>query len=141
MNDHPTGPQLSIHRLHRLHLTEVMNLQVAFTLALVIGSAQPSAANPAIPLDPITAVLEAFRAHNIVALGDGAHNSEQSHTFRIALIRDPRFAATVNDIVVECGNARYQDLMDRFAAGEEVPDASLRQVWRNTTTPTALWDL
>jgi hypothetical protein len=118
-----------------------MTFRASLTLALVIGSAQPSTANPAVPLDPVTAVLEAFRAHNIVALGDGAHNNEQSHAFRLALIRDPRFAATVNDIVVECGSARYQDLMDRFTAGEEVPDTSFRQVWRNTTTPTALWDL
>jgi hypothetical protein len=96
---------------------------------------------PAVPLNPITAILEAFQTHSIVALGDGAHGNEQSHAFRLSLVRDPKFAATVNDIVVECGNARYQDLMDRFVRGDDVPEASLRQVWRNTTTPTTLWDL
>jgi hypothetical protein len=50
-------------------------------------------------------------------------------------------AGTVNDVVVEWGNARYQDVIDRFVRGEEVADTSLRQVWRNTTTPTTLWDL
>jgi hypothetical protein len=30
--------------------------------------------------------------------------------------------------------------MDRFVRGEEVPDTQLRQVWRNTTDPTGVWD-
>ena len=96
---------------------------------------------PAVPVDPVAAIIDAFRSHDVVALGDGAHGNEQSHAFRLALIRDPRFAATVNDVVVECGNARYQDLIDRFVHGEELADSSLRQVWRNTTNPTTLWDL
>jgi hypothetical protein len=41
----------------------------------------------------------------------------------------------VNDIVVEFGSSRYQDLMDRFMRGDESPDAALRQVWQNTTIP------
>jgi uncharacterized iron-regulated protein len=73
-------------------------------------------------------------------LGEGTHGNEQGHTFRLALIRDPRFASTVNDIVVEFGSARYQDLMDRFVRGEDVPAALLRQVWQNTTQATAVWD-
>lgn len=76
---------------------------------------------PAVPIEPIAAIIDAFRTHNVVALGE-PHGNEQGHAFRLALIRDPRFAATVNDIVVECGNARYQDLMDRFIRGEDVPD-------------------
>jgi hypothetical protein len=32
-------------------------------------------------------------------------NNEQGYAFRLALIRVPRFAATVNDIVVESGSA------------------------------------
>lgn len=94
-------------------------------------------ARPATPLEPIAAILEAFRSHNVVALGEGAHGNEQGAAFRLALVRDPRFAEVVNDIVVECGNALYQDLMDRFIHGEDVPETSLRQVWQNTTQPTA----
>jgi len=52
---------------------------------------------PAVPVEPITAILEAFRTHDVVALGEGAHNNEQSHALRLSLLRDPRFAATVND--------------------------------------------
>ena len=35
-----------------------------------------------------------------------------------ALVADPRFGSTVNDIVVEFGNARYQAAMDAYIAGE-----------------------
>src|SRR5262245_59739652 len=78
------------------------------------------AQRPAVPLDPIAAVLDAFRTHEIVALGEGRHNNQQGFAFRMALVRDPRFPTVVNDIVVESGTAKYQDVMDRFIAGESV---------------------
>lgn len=91
---------------------------------------------PILPVEPVGAILDAFRAHSIVALCD-AHGNEQNHAFRLALLRDPRFAATVNDIVVELGNARYQDLVDRFVIGQDVPYADLRKAWQDTTVTTA----
>ena len=94
----------------------------------------------AIPVEPIAAIVDAFRSHRIVALGDN-HGNEQGHKFRLSLIRDPRFAAAVDDIVVEFGSARYQDLMDRFVHGGDVSYESLRQVWQNTTQPEYEWDL
>src|SRR5437773_57625 len=75
---------------------------------------------PAIPVDPVAGILDAFRTHNVVALGEGSHGNEQAHRFRLSLIRDPRFAAVVNDLVVESGSARYQDVMDRFVRGDNV---------------------
>jgi hypothetical protein len=95
----------------------------------------------AAPLDPIATIVEAFRTHSLVALGEGNHNNEQGHQFRLELLRDPRFATVVNDIVVECGNARYQDVIDRFISGNDVPDDSLYKVWQNTTQPQAVWDV
>jgi len=62
-------------------------------------------------LEPISAIIDAFRTHDVVALGEGRHNNEQGYAFRLALIRDPRFAATVNDIVVESGSSTHQDVM------------------------------
>jgi hypothetical protein len=94
---------------------------------------------PAVPLDPVGAILDAFRSYSIVAIGE-PHGNEQAHAFRLSLIRDPRFAATVDDIVVEYGSARYQHLIDRFVRGAAVPDEELRQVWQNTTVPDTLWD-
>jgi hypothetical protein len=87
---------------------------------------------PATPVDPVTAIVNAFGDHDIVALGD-AHGNVQSQNFLKVLIRDPRFAAVANDIVVEFGNARYQDVIDRFVRGEAVDERSLRSVWQNTT--------
>ena len=86
-------------------------------------------------------VLDAFRTHAVVALGEGGHGNEQAHRFRLALIRDPRFSAMVNDIVVESGSARYQDVMDRFVRGDNVPADVLARAWRDTTQPTDIWDL
>src|SRR5437762_2587950 len=80
----------------------------------------------AVPVDAIAAIVEAFRTHPIVALVEGSHNNEPGYIFRLALIRDRRFAGTVNDIVVEAGNSRYQDVMDRFVGGEDVPYQVLR---------------
>ena len=118
-------------------------LLVLFSVVAAAPScAQQSAPpRPAVPIEPINAILDAFRSHSIVALSEGTtHGDEQSHAFRLALIRDPRFAATVNDIVVESGNALYQDVIDRFVRGDEVPYDSLRQVWQNTTQPHTVWD-
>src|SRR5215211_7768556 len=94
----------------------------------------------AVRVDAISGILDAFRSHQIVALGEGGHGSLQSHAFRLALIRDPRFAAVVNDIVVEFGSARYQAVMDRFVSGGDVPDTELRKAWQDTTQG-PLWDV
>ena len=96
--------------------------------------AQQGAAKPAAPVEPIQAIVDAFRLHDVVALGD-AHGNEQAQAFLKTLVRDARFAATVNDIVIEFGSARYQSLVDRYVNGANVPRDSLRQIWRNTTIP------
>ena len=119
---------------------------VAFSLlsatALVVHAAQQGSGRAAVPAEPIAAILDAFRTHQVVALTDGAssHGDEQNHAFRLSLIRDPRFAAVVNDVVVEFGSGTYQDLIDRFERGEDVPYATLRQVWQNTAQPQWTWD-
>ena len=92
-------------------------------------------------VDAISGILDAFRTHQIVALGEGIHGNNQAHAVRLALIRDPRFATVVNDIVVEFGSARYQAVMDRFVSGGEVPYAELRKAWQDTTTQHPGWDL
>ena len=86
------------------------------------------------PLDPIEAILGAFKTHQVVTL-PGGHAGIELHELLLKIIRDPRFPVVVNDIVVEFGSARYQDLMDRFVRGDEIDDRALRQVWLNTTNP------
>ncbi len=92
------------------------------------------------PLDPVVTIVEAFRTHAVVALGEGSHGNRPAHEFRLKLIRDPRFTAAVQDIVVEFGNARYQDTMDAFVNGAEVAYETLRRAWMDTTQPDAIWD-
>ena len=68
---------------------------------------RPGAGQPFVWM-PTSVILDAFATHPVVALGEGAHGNVLGHAFRLALIRDPRFAALVNDIVVESGSATYQ---------------------------------
>jgi hypothetical protein len=99
----------------------------------------PAFAGPAIPVDPVTGILDAFKTHPIVALGEGNHGNLPSHAFRLSLIRDPRFAGTINDIVVEMGQSAY--LMDRFTNGEDVPYDDLKKCWQDTTQANFTADL
>lgn len=87
---------------------------------------------PAVPLDARTAIFEAFRDHQVVALGD-AHGNRQGEAFHLALIRDPRFAGLVNDILIESGNSRHQDVLDRYIHGEEVSRDALQRIGLDTT--------
>lgn len=118
-------------------------IAVTVCLCLLIAGALPACDLFGPPrarrIDAITGILDAFQSHPIVALGEGLHGNSQSHTFRLALLRDARFPTLVQDIVVEFGNARYQPVMDRFIRGGDVPDAELRKAWQDTTQG-PLWD-
>jgi hypothetical protein len=99
-----------------------------------------SAAKPAVPLEPVSAILDLFKEYRLVGLGEGPHNNIEGHRFRLSLVRDPRFPTFVNDIVVESGSGRYQDVMDRYVNGEAVPHAQLRRAWEDTTIPNTVFD-
>jgi hypothetical protein len=96
------------------------------------GRGQDATGRPAVPRPAIAAIVDAFREHRIVGLGD-AHGNRLGEAFQRALISDPGFLAVVDDIVVESGNSRYQDLADRFVGGEAVDPAALRRIWLDTT--------
>lgn len=127
---------------HRLIARTAFVLALAVFGAVPMGMGQDGPLRPAIPQQPVGALLEAFRSNVVVAMSEGAgHGDQQWHAFLRSLIRDKRLSEVVNDIVVEFGNARYQDVMDRFIVGEDVSDNVLRQVWQNTTVASALWDV
>jgi hypothetical protein len=112
-----------------------------FCVWLLLILPLPVFAKPAVPIDPVTGILDAFKDHSIVALGEGAHGNLPGHAFRLSLIRDPRFAGTVNDIVVEIGQSAYQSVMDRFTNGGDVPYDELKKCWQDTTQANFLSDL
>ncbi|HEU4926920.1 MAG TPA: hypothetical protein VFT24_07720 [Vicinamibacterales bacterium] len=117
-------------------------ISAAICLGLVASQAACNlSSRKASRVDAISGILDAFRTHHIVALGEGIHGNNQAHAVRLALVRNPRFATIVNDIVVEFGSSKYQTVMDRFIRGDDVPYAELRKAWQDTTTQHAGWDL
>jgi hypothetical protein len=106
-------------------------------LAAGLWSTQAASQSEAIPVDATVGILEAFRSHRLVAIG---HHDDESQAFLRSLISDDRFASTVNDIVVEFGSSRYQDVMDRYQRGERVPPRELARVWQDVTGPNGSFD-
>ena len=105
---------------------------LGWLLLAAVPAAVLAAVRPAVPVDPASAIVEAFRDHRIVAIGD-AHGDQQGEAFQLGLIRDPRITAVVSDILIETGNSRGQDVVDRFVRGEDVPREALQAVWLDTT--------
>lgn len=90
--------------------------------------------------DPSTIILEAFEDYRVVALGEN-HGHVELHDWILEFLRSADAQAAIDDIVVEWGNARYQDLIDRYMEGEDVSPDSLPLVWRNTIiSPNTVWD-
>jgi len=103
-------------------------------LLFAIGARTAAAPAPAVPLEPVAAMVDALRTHSVVAVTAG-HGQVRGYAFLQLLIHDPRLIAAIHDIVVEEGSSRYQDVADRFVQGGSVPIESLRHVWRDTTQP------
>ena len=118
------------------------NCLMAFVVLLLVAHARANAKQDA-PLknptlaDPIATILDAFRTHEIVTLTD-PHGNVQVQAFILALIRDPRFRQSVNDIVIETASARYQDTIDRYIRGDDVQRSSVRKAWEEHTVANSL---
>lgn len=93
------------------------------------------------PREAAQAIIELFEEYPLIALGE-AHLLQEEHDFIDMLLHQPAFARKVDAIVVEFGNALYQDIADRFIAGEPVANEDLKQIWRNTTVTggNPVWD-
>ena len=101
------------------------------------GTMQSAGPQPPTPVDPIAAIIEAFRTHNVVTLTD-PHGNVQVRTFLLSLVRDSRFPEAANDIVIETASARYQDAIDRFVRGDDVERTVLRRAWEDHTVANSL---
>ena len=116
------------------------SLCLTFVAVLVVtsmaGAQTPN--RPAPTVRPaIDGILAAFERHPLVGLGD-MHGMAQQEDFFVTLIRDPRFAKEVGNVVVEFGTATHQDVLDRYINGGTVSYAELRSVWSDVVgwTPT-----
>jgi hypothetical protein len=109
----------------------------------VLGCAASETVAPltGIELVPATKyIVRAFQRHPIVALSE-MHGNAESQALFTSLIRDPDFHANVSDIVIEFGNGLYQDVVDRYLAGESVPQNALERIWRDTTQVSGIFNL
>ena len=115
-----------------------MNMLGRVWIALLVlastATAVAQAPRPATPLEPIAAIIDAFQTHDIVGISD-PHGNVQMQAWLLSLVRAPRFADAVNDIVIETASARYQDAIDRFVRGEDVDRGVLRKAWEEHTVP------
>lgn len=93
-----------------------------------------SAASQAAP-----SIADALRDGHVVALGEW-HGQAAEHHFFTQVLADPQVRANLDTVVVEWGAAPQQDIVDRFVAGDDVPEADLRKIWTTTTQQSGVWD-
>lgn len=103
-----------------------------------MGRASPSPAPDVLPATEY--IVRAFQEYPLVALSE-MHGNAESQALFTSVIRDPGFRSLVSDIVVEFGNGRYQDVVDRYLAGDRVPRHELSRVWRDTTQISGIFTL
>jgi hypothetical protein len=110
-------------------------------ILLVIGWArfavgQDAPRKPIVAIEPIAAILDAFKTHPVIGMQAGVgHSDARGFAFIISLLRDSRIQALGVDVAMENANARYQSVIDRYTRGEDVPYSELRHVWDDTTQP------
>jgi hypothetical protein len=115
-----------------MRLMMLIPIATLLMMTMPLVAQQAAIRRPAVPLNPIAAIVDAFRSHALVAFSD-AHGNRELSAFTLDVVRDGRIGAVVNDLVIENGNASYQDVMDRYVRGEDVSYDMLRAVWENTT--------
>src|SRR5262245_53701975 len=91
-------------------------LSLFFSLALA-PQVWAQKTSPAVPA--ADGVFAAFATHPLVAIGEW-HGLAQETDFYAALIRDPRFARDVGNIVLETGSASQQAVVDNYVNGDTV---------------------
>jgi hypothetical protein len=112
-------------------LTATILAAISFPLGNVTrtGAVQAPTSEPALLVkSAIDGILDLFKQKQVVALGD-FHGVAQEEAFYSALVRDPRFAEEVGNVVVEFGGSAAQGIIDRYVNGEDVSFTELRHVW------------
>jgi hypothetical protein len=131
MGNPKTVPQ-GVRSIALCHLALIFFLVIApISHAQNQQQANAAGAEPK-PQPAVSAILAAFDKYEVVGMPE-AHGLKDLDDFILMLIRNPLFPEKVNDIEVECGNALYQPILDRYIVGEDVPFTEVRKVWRNTT--------
>jgi len=112
---------------------------VVMAMAMMPGGSGALSDTALAPVPAIPAIVSMFSTHAVVAIAE-SHGLRQAGDFYIALVRDPGFQRTVNDVVIEFASRQSQPLLDRYVvAGDSIPPDTLRTIWRNTTK-VAAWE-
>jgi hypothetical protein len=92
------------------------------------------------PVNAVEALIEQMERFPLVALGE-VHQLQEFSDFLTALLYHPLLPEKITDIVVEFGNAHYQEIADQFLLTDQpVAKADLQQIWR-TASGNILWDV
>ena len=103
-------------------------------VGILFGGAISAAAPAAQAPTAIAEIAKQFDKHPLIMIGEW-HRNVQQHVFLRELIRDPAFICRTDDIVIEFGNARLQDVADAYASGQDVTEAQLQSMYRETEVP------
>jgi hypothetical protein len=110
-------------------VSKLSGLLAAFAIVVFSMSPEASWAQPSPRVTPaLDGLFAAFENHPVVGLSD-SHGSADEGEFYNRIMRDPRFAERVGNVIVEFGGSRHQAVLDRYLAGAPVPYVELRQVW------------
>jgi hypothetical protein len=105
-----------------------------WALAALLVCTVPVAAQPSVVHDQdiVNAIVDQFDQSDLVGLGE-IHGTQADQDLRFRIIHSPVFAKKVHIVVVEGLNALYQDVLDRYIRGEDVPREEVQRVWRDST--------
>jgi hypothetical protein len=127
---------LVIATRHRLEHDPPGSRHILLSLLFVLMAAGAARAGqtpkPAVPVDPVDGIIEAFKTHHVVMLPGGAHGNQRDFDLLLRLLRDSRTPGLVTDLVVEFGTSRHQDMIDRYMRGDAIADAAIRRAWQDT---------
>lgn len=148
------GPTRFLHdetRLSRRELLRATSLTAALALTQRLpeawaGDTNQSSTQPAghaaelKPRDAFQGIFEAMKQFPLVALCE-RHQLQEEHDFLTAMLFRPDLPAGLTDVVVEFGNAQYQDIADSYILKcKPVANARLEKIWRYTIGGGVVWD-
>ena len=102
-------------------------LSFAASVASTVASAHSTT-------EPIPAIARQFDNHAVIQLGE-YHRSLQIHSFIQQMLHDPRFICRADDVVVEFGNSRLQNLADIYTSGGTLTEREIASMYRETSVP------
>ena len=82
--------------------------------------------------DIVKAIVDQFDKSELVGLGE-IHGCQADQDLRFQIIHSEASARKVHIIAVEGLNAFYQEILDRYVRGEDVPLEQVQKVWRDST--------